>query len=77
MAASRMTRFVCGCSWSEGGHPGDVDEIVVQAKSAAEAVRLAEAQWRSEIQPKYPTVALVETFVIFAGSRLVWRETQV
>lgn len=77
MAASRMTRFVCGCSWSEGGQHGDVDEIVVQAKSEAEAVRLAEARWRSEIQPKYPTVALVETFAIFAGSRLMWRESQV
>lgn len=75
MAASRMTRFVCGCAWSEGGHPGDVDEIAVRAKSAADAVRLAEAKWREIVLPKHPGIALVEVFVITAGRRVVWRET--
>lgn len=74
MAASRLTRFVCGCSWSEVGHPGDCDEIVVRAKSDAEAVRLAEAKWREEILSKHPGIALDEVFVIRAGRRMVWTE---
>lgn len=74
MAASRLTRFVCGCSWSEGGHPGDVDEVVVRAKSEADARRLAEAKWRAEILPSHNGIALAEVFVITAGRRLVWRD---
>jgi tRNA(Arg) A34 adenosine deaminase TadA len=75
MTAAGMTRFVCGCSWSEGGHCGDVDEVVVRAGSESEAVLLAEAKWRAEVLPSHPTISLAEVFVIKAGRRLVWRET--
>jgi len=74
MAASGMTRFVCGCAWSEGGHCGDVDEVAVRAKSAADAVRQAEAKWRAQTLPRFPGISLEEVFVIWAGRRLIWRE---